>query len=65
VSAEAKELVNHSQPSAQENACQEILGQYEPNVGVYHLAGTPHLAEDATVLKAATKQRSGDSDGAH
>jgi hypothetical protein len=46
VSAEVTELVHHIQPSAQENACQEILGQYEPNVGVHHLAGTPHVADD-------------------
>jgi hypothetical protein len=33
VSAEVTEVVHHPQPSAQENACQEILGQYEANVG--------------------------------
>jgi hypothetical protein len=37
VRAEAAELVHYAQ---------EILGKYEPNVGVHHLAGTPHLADD-------------------
>jgi hypothetical protein len=46
VGANATELVHHAQPSAQENLCQEILGEYEPNVGVNHLAGTPHFADD-------------------
>jgi hypothetical protein len=32
--------------SAQHDACQEILRQYEPNVGGHHLAGTLHLADD-------------------
>jgi hypothetical protein len=39
-------LVHHTQPSAQENECQQVLGQYEPNVGVHNLAGTSHLADD-------------------
>jgi hypothetical protein len=24
----------------------KIFGQYEPNVGLHRLAGTPHLADD-------------------
>jgi hypothetical protein len=42
----ATELVHHTQPIAQKNECQEILGQQELNVRVNHLAGTPHLADD-------------------
>jgi hypothetical protein len=45
----ATELVHHAQIIAQENACQDILGQYESNVGVHHLAGTPHVAEDLPI----------------
>jgi hypothetical protein len=33
VSVEATELAHHAQPSVQEIACQENLGQHEPNVG--------------------------------
>jgi hypothetical protein len=33
MSAEVTKLVHHAQPSAQEKACQEILGKCEPNVG--------------------------------
>jgi hypothetical protein len=44
--AEATKLVHHAQPNAQEKACQEILGQYEPTVGVHHLAGTLQLVYD-------------------
>lgn len=38
-----KNLVLHAQLCSQENACQEILGQYEPAMEV-HLAKTPHFA---------------------
>jgi hypothetical protein len=48
------ELVHHTQPNAQENACQ-ILGQYKPIVGVHNLIGTTHLADDLpTGLKDTT-----------
>jgi hypothetical protein len=40
------ELVHHAQPNAQENACQEILGQHEVNAGMRLLAGTSHLPDD-------------------
>jgi hypothetical protein len=36
MSAEATELVYRTQPSTQENTCQEILGQYEPMLVVHY-----------------------------
>jgi hypothetical protein len=35
-----------AQPSAQKNACQEVLKQYDPTMEVHRLAGTPHFAVD-------------------
>jgi hypothetical protein len=46
------ELVHHVQLSAQENACEEIRGQYPPNVGVHHLAATLYTVSVALPNKS-------------
>lgn len=44
--AETTELVRHATRNAQENACQEIPGQHQPDMEVSHLAAVSHVAGD-------------------
>jgi hypothetical protein len=54
VGAEVTKLVRHSQPSAKDYACQEILGQSKPNEGVHNIAWTLRLDDLPTGVTYAT-----------